>query len=463
MGSIAKHSYLTVTFVFSVFLILAGCQKSDQFPISKEAKAPAPSAQGTTDGGGGNGLDSKVYESYIVDPTATPAYKENLAPIFDKFPIEKGFSWAAFFKVKTWYIAPVELKKLSKETLGVSFSENSTEQLAVQTEKEIWIEARSFDKTTPKDQASLILHEFVMTLYYLKFKPISELCRLVAEVSPMSSPCTGSSNLDVDKIMPAKKPRPLNEEDYWNIRRVTGYILQKGKDLDYEELLKKMIQNGFDQRLFSGKSQDRKNQNEQIELDAGIVQDLFIQAKVLNKSPSTCYFFQADKKASCQIDVSKEEVVLPKFPGYKFKTLKLNISDANSKEVYAQTQVSISGNIHASLSHDTISGDDFYFIPLTNMALSERAVGAAYRMTFLLATKEIVNEKEQWRLEAVLSLSGVITKLLSEAGKNGASCEGDVPRALNLSQDSILVASSDKHLEYMKWLSQLLKPMPPCW
>lgn len=44
--------------------------------------------------------------------------------------------WVEIFKLRTWYIAPVDLTNVSKDTLGVSFFNNETQQIARQTSSE---------------------------------------------------------------------------------------------------------------------------------------------------------------------------------------------------------------------------------------------------------------------------------------------------------------------------------------
>ncbi|RYZ75226.1 MAG: hypothetical protein EOP06_32670 [Proteobacteria bacterium] len=90
----------------------------------KNSGSPATAGQqnldGTTDGAGGNGIDSKIYESYIVDPQTLPAYRDHLEATMtavdkkwnefrDENRADDVQTFATLWKMKKWYIAPVSL------------------------------------------------------------------------------------------------------------------------------------------------------------------------------------------------------------------------------------------------------------------------------------------------------------------------------------------------------------------
>ncbi|RYZ77206.1 MAG: hypothetical protein EOP06_30575 [Proteobacteria bacterium] len=146
---------------------------------------PTDRVQGTGDGGGCNGVQNACYDSYAVDPTALDAYKEHLTSLMMKitqsaFPTDDKTrdAFATIIQSKTWYLLPMKLKTLPKERLGLEFSDDQTEQFAIQTSAEVWIDSNLFGQMNPKDQAQLLLHEVVMSVFLLKYKKFSDLCRI---------------------------------------------------------------------------------------------------------------------------------------------------------------------------------------------------------------------------------------------------------------------------------------------
>src|SRR5690242_10976436 len=84
------------TILLAVSFVFVGCQK-DQHNDSSKVTATDPTGhptgppspisqvpvgQGTSDGGGGNGIKNKVFEAYIVNPVKLDAFKVHLIHIF---------------------------------------------------------------------------------------------------------------------------------------------------------------------------------------------------------------------------------------------------------------------------------------------------------------------------------------------------------------------------------------------
>jgi hypothetical protein len=206
--------------LFIVCFGLAGC--SNEGNVSPPVKK-----MGTTDGGGGNGTQNKMYEAYAVDPQTLPAYQKYIAPGFDRIDremlrdskaSESPIQWKNLIKTKTWYFVPLEISAISKEVLGVSFSKDETQQIAVQTSKEVWIDSRAFDRMSLYDQAILLTHETVMSFYFLKYQSFTEMCTSFAQASKHQFSCEEYRPLD--EFYPHKVPQPLNFQDYQNIRNV---------------------------------------------------------------------------------------------------------------------------------------------------------------------------------------------------------------------------------------------------
>ncbi|MBO9668207.1 MAG: hypothetical protein J7501_15510 [Bdellovibrio sp.] len=177
---------------------------------------------GTTDGNGGNGVSGKMYESYIVDPTDLPAFKniiqkkiefkQSLSKNEVETPAEVLAGYKKMFLSKTWYIAPVSLNTLNKKTIGVEFTKENTQQLALQTETEVWINRAAFEKMSEQEQATLLVHEFAMSARMEAKKGQRHICKLLA-----GKHCEMLSNK-------AFAPE-MKQEDYQKIRAVTSFVM----------------------------------------------------------------------------------------------------------------------------------------------------------------------------------------------------------------------------------------------
>ncbi len=138
-----------------------------------------------------SGSSNDPNAKYAVDPSSLSAYKKYLEPIASNIALRESAAngnsnngyftalrWQNFLKYKTWYVGPVDLPKISKDVLGTSFSSDQTQQLAFQTATTIWIQQDLFSQMTERDQANLLIHEFVMGVYFLKYKSFTEFCRI---------------------------------------------------------------------------------------------------------------------------------------------------------------------------------------------------------------------------------------------------------------------------------------------
>ncbi len=198
---------------------------------------------GTTDGNGGNGVDGKMYESYIVNPIELPAFKnvildqlkifEAILPrsgpdaYTDEDILRQRERAKKIFLGKTWYIAPISLKSLNKKSIGVEFSQENTEQLAIQTEHEVWINADAFNKMTEKEQATLIVHELTMTFYLNAQKGDRDFCKM------FDAPDASCGDITDNK--PRKEK--LDQTDYQKIRAATNFFMSMTKDTKYSDIM----------------------------------------------------------------------------------------------------------------------------------------------------------------------------------------------------------------------------------
>lgn len=299
---------------------------------------------GTSDGSGGNGVNNMAYEGFAVDPIHLPAYKEILKPIFDNWnkKIEehenkiksadkaetkepprdnKSVGMEITLKTKTWLIAPIALKPLNKETLGVSFSTDSTEQLAIQTDKEIWIDANKFEKMDTKAQAALIMHEYVMSLYFWKFKKINDICKLSADITGKKT-CDGD-NQEMEALFPAQPLKRLDDSDYQNIRRVSSWFLISGATASLDEIEIKFLSNDFDAR-FLASHQKKESRNDSI-LISSKSSHLFKTVELTNNSFKNCHHINANKTEPCRVSTSSINKIITNGTRTAISLLQLNL------------------------------------------------------------------------------------------------------------------------------------------
>lgn len=281
----------------------------------------AQARRGTSDTGGGTGLDGKVFESYIKDPMSLPAgklvekYFEN---IVNEDPDEHSYTLIA--KSKVWYIAPVDLRKINKESLGVGFLETATDQIAIQTKNEIWVNKAAFDKMSLEEQSDIILHEIVMSMYFTKFLTLAELCHLSAAVDPKSSDCDASDLEKFDKAIPPEKWRAFNRQDNENIRFVVGWLKNNyGKKISDEQFRKVLLLRGFDKRLFGSNKIDEK----QLRIDTthkGLFQSIKA-AELSGHDLNQCEMINKKTILPCDFDI--ETIQIPyagqHLPGFKMR------------------------------------------------------------------------------------------------------------------------------------------------
>lgn len=282
---------------------------------SNNGSGPNRFHDGTSDSGGGNGAEDRAYEAYIIQPEQLPAYKNLIAPKIAKLislnpaNVDKTLPliqrWLLY---KTWYIAPVSLDTISRDVIGVSFSSDQTQQLALQTKKSIWIDSRVFNRMDLQSQATLIIHEMVMSLYYLRFKSWEDICseKIYPEIN-----CTSQDKDLLNEVFPGSTPKPFDSDDYENIRSVTGAFLgdfpfQSANDIDDF-----LISHKFDRRFtFSlgfgagGGGPDKHIIiDNSVKISSSELTDIFAMAKKLNLWPDQCRGLRFKDPFDCNFNV----------------------------------------------------------------------------------------------------------------------------------------------------------------
>ncbi|MGZ3806010.1 MAG: hypothetical protein ACXVB4_17480 [Pseudobdellovibrionaceae bacterium] len=123
-------------------------------------------SQGGVNGGGGNSINGRIIEYYVVDIKKVSGYKEIIVPILRNMSLALP-QFEALLKTTlsrmTWYIVPASLRPRSNELTGLPFP---SDQVAVQGNLEVFIDESMFKKLLKSggkpEQGRLLLHEIIM-------------------------------------------------------------------------------------------------------------------------------------------------------------------------------------------------------------------------------------------------------------------------------------------------------------
>lgn len=297
---------------------------------------------GTSFSGGGTGVQGRVFESYRVNPFELEAFRE-LQPIFQSIigsaaaeadmPDDMDFGFVPFVSRKAWYIAPVELDGVARDSLGLEFLGGETDQLARQSLREVWINQEKFETMSLEDQAVLILHEMVMSEYMLKFKTLPEYCQdsfdvniyseeSVADVEQSDSEegdeeesfhiCESETLNQLSQYLPRpENPRELNEQDNLNIRTVVGRLLDlRSEDatMSFTALLNLMKQNDFDERWIDMFLRGLSGDEGGLSVPSTNIRLAFEKAGTPNNRLRYCYDQESSEYVECDTSVSLQSV-----------------------------------------------------------------------------------------------------------------------------------------------------------
>lgn len=402
---------------------------------------------GTSDTGGGNGIENKAYEAYIVQTDQLPAYKALIEPKIKSIlamspkgdqalPILK--KWLLY---KTWYIAPVALNTISKDVIGISFSKDQTEQLALQTKKSIWINSHRFNQMTLQDQATLIIHEMVMSLYYLKYKSWEDIC--TEKIYP-DFKCDPTQLDLMNELFPGTDPTPFNSDDYENIRTVTGVFLGSFPFRSYEELDQFLIAHKFDRRFTFGlgiKDDGRRqtaifNNNEQISVQT--MNEVLETAKILNQLPDQCLGVRFKNAAPCQFQFNKSKRSNGNGVEVSVIELKTQSSDPSSPFEFTNVRDTLSKFNGSSIEFVEQKKKVYYWTFNPDPYPTPFIVGTLFRSLVLITTQDLTVKDPPHTFLGIQSIPGVVT------GKNPNDpnqCSYAKPSAKSKVDDVIIVQS----------------------
>lgn len=342
-----KTTSLTLIFVMAS-LVMTACQPKDaknvtQSPAGRQTTPGAPATQaggqpsdGTGDFGGGNGRNNKVFESYIIQVRDLPEYKNLLEPISTKIdplmndPKDPGDSkeqqkrkqnqlsiLEALASTKTWYLAPISLAQIEKDKLGVEFSKDPIQQLAIQTDHEVWIDASIYHKMNQTERAQLILHEIVMIWYQARFLSLKDLCLKMAtcqldDLEKFEQAIKLNPKM-ASKFEPEPK-RPLSTKDYSMIRGATGYLFQNYALIkEHADYLRFVQTFNFDRRFYGNSSSDWKQDN--YELSEEAFQKVVTESLSVNLPDHKFTILDTDtpERSILSFQSEKQEIVFDKY------------------------------------------------------------------------------------------------------------------------------------------------------
>lgn len=137
--------------------------------------------QGGTDStGGGNGIQGKPLDDYILNIRELPAFTNHIKPLIQDLSQNYPELAADFYHLsieRDWYFVPTDLDQIAKNILGVYAR---TDQIALQDLNKIMVDSQLFAQMQEHDQAVLIAHEIVMGIRLLKHKKTQDLCMATA-------------------------------------------------------------------------------------------------------------------------------------------------------------------------------------------------------------------------------------------------------------------------------------------
>lgn len=466
MKNYAQTLLFTVAALISVNLLISCVQKGNSggAPVPGSLESPGPkggqnsttTVDGTSDSGGGTGIDGKVFESYIVDPTQLPAYKQHLEPLFKNIKREKedDFHFGRIFKVKTWYIAPVDLDKVGKDALGISFMKSETQQIARQTMKEVWIDQRIYNQMSGSDQSDLLLHELIMNMYFFKFMTMSEICR-------MSSMLNGEKDVDecikngaiFDKTMPPEKAHPLTDQDNENIRFVTGWLKQSAqKSITEKDFMRVLLYKGFDKRLFRPENYGEKQPSEEIKISRKAFYQAIKGTELSENMPTFCFAASNGKNKDCKVELEERSI-----PFQSFQIPGLNFRLSVENEISVDVSSIIGDEITLTATRD--SEDSIAYTYTFLEWRDKNKIGDRVYSGILIFKKESPASQSGLFLESILIRPGIIVSIDK---KRDPICQLRTPKVVKFIDEGISIRREKSTPGLVEQMFTMMPPFAAC-
>lgn len=496
--SLLKIPFLTLSTILVTNLV--ACQKPDRSSSSpataSSATNPLPggagtstppqaggnttTAEGTSHSGGGNGVNNKILERYIFSPKKHEVF-QHLQPLRDRWIKDlQGTSqsfWMIYpLELKTWYLAPVEHKPISNEFLGVTFFRNTTQQLAIQTinGREIWIDQQFVEKMNSEEFAELILHEWVMALYNLRFKKFSEIQSIQTGIASNVDRDEQSKNLKIfDDLIPPEPLRLLNDKDYEKIRYVTHYLFENRQTISGTEAVQFLLNNDFDPRFFNSKlfkDSHSSQASEQLSLKAGELYQIFQTANLSHRLQDTCYFYHFEKSFHCRTTISPQAAANDQAAPQMYRMLiqpSLEVKDSALEISFLSGETSL-----IQLGSFSIKEHEKYFLSmmLTPYPLTTKIGDPVTQTLFVLRQVTHPDQSISYEVKTMVIQQGVMTSIeevkKSETGTAASTekkCKGTSFQPRTLKEDTIILGDKDFALQRLKMFMDNSQMQLFCW
>jgi len=324
----------TIQFLLALptMLFFLGCQKNRQIDMRKMHNN---SVQGPNDSGGGDTCNGKLIESYKVDITMLPEFKNYLEPILEKLISNNEspkptspFSFSA--EMKNWYILDCKLKDIPSERKGLYIE---TYQTAIHTAREVFIDSLSYSSMSQQEKAKLLLHEMVMGHYLLKYLSLEQICK-------MSNSCNDDFiKVSRWKMFRPENYKPLGEEDHQKIRNVTAWLWSQKENLNTDSFLTFLKNNDFDKR-FSVASDASENINKEIQIQHDVLVRMFKKYQWAKIFPGFCQFNLVTNlsESICEFSVNSEirDIKFAENISLKHLSLKVKLTRNSDKKIFEQ-------------------------------------------------------------------------------------------------------------------------------
>lgn len=447
---------LLLTFLTTSFVACKTVEQGSDF----SSRAPASSSlvsgkkslqqsrsvnrQGPGDGSGGNGINGKVFESYIVSLTDLSEFKKYVEPVLKSLdsndPDSKETKTTeALNLMKTWYIAPVKLKPIDNTVLGVSFSEDKSEQLAIQTRHSVWIDKKKWDANKDdRARGMLLLHEITMSLYLFQFEDLRTLCKQVGSECGTITDAANSHR----KLKPTPR-RALTKDDYENIRAATFWLAQYGKTSTPMQTRKMLGSKNFDPRFFGAEALSNYNEDgtynsKQVTYSSAEILASLNRSQVLQTMPDKCYAVNAKVHFDCKITIAEGQAT--NASGAVIPGAVLTVSGEN----YHRETVVYGGDYLTGSSPELHDANDAF--PMTLSGPISCAIGSKTQLMTAYVNGEPATGS---KAREVLAIT-IAPYVVFETNKSIAGLAQPKPTALE--QDNIIAykSNTDTNLEYLQ-------------
>lgn len=391
--------------------------------------------RGTVDGGGANGLNSKLIESYKVKSSDLPT-SQLIQPMMDflrnlqrydsgnEYRLDRYYSALKnIIEKHTWYIVPVDVPDLGTERHGIPFS---TDQFAIQKGREVFILADKFKQAglvSALEQEKIILHELFMGLKILMKMDSYTQCVYTAS----NYNCNEETDPALDSLNPTLK-------EHLEVRQLTNFItemqdklgdLGKEKQLLYE-FIKELDFNHFRNKFLKVQRQGS------AEILANTIAKIIQTQTVIKENVLYCNHWETNSKEQIEKlklkwDSSKKGTKISFKAKFKVKLvveeqgelLKFKVMDMNNRTLESVTRkkgdLLYGYNLNNDQLRDVLSRDN----KTTEYYLEEKKpevlkLGQQYRSVRIEAnvdTKEIIAYRS----------SNVVVSSVESNGAGGSS------------------------------------------